>query len=79
MKEDKDYIYYDPVAGMTILQAIMTAIRIAQENKKPVKTNLNDVDMVITDKTSPKDALIVFHKRLDEIHAQQIKQSQKQR
>ena len=72
---EKDFVYYDPVAGMTILEAIMKAIKLAKEHIKTVKTNLNDVDMVITTETKPAEALTVFHKRLDALHAQQIQKT----
>ena len=74
-----DFINYDPVAGMTILQAIEEAIILAKTNDKTVKSNINDVEMTFTKETKLPEALKLFHKRLGAIHAKQIAQQTRQR
>ena len=73
----KDFIVYDPVAGLTILQAIQDAIDLAKRNDKTVKANINDVNMTFTRKTKPTDALKLFHKRLNILYLKQDRLHQK--
>ena len=68
---EEDFITYDPVAGLTILQAIEKAINLAKTNDKTVKANINDVDMTFTKETKAPEALILFHKRLDALYAKE--------
>ena len=74
---EKDFITYDPVAGLTILQAIEHAINLAKKNDKIVKSNINDVDMTFTKETKAAEALKIFHKRLNALYAEQEASHQK--
>ena len=67
----KDFIVYDPVAGLTILQALENAINLAKKTNKIVKANINDVDMTFSKNTKVAVSLRIFHKRLNELYAKQ--------
>ena len=63
-KMKKDFIEYDPVAGMTILAAIEEAVNLAKKHDKKVKAEINDIKMTFSKKTDPKVALKRFRRRL---------------
>lgn len=67
----KDFIIYDPVAGLTILQAIEDAIELAKKNDKIVKSNINDVEMTFSKNTKVAESLKIFHRRLNALYAKQ--------
>ena len=46
MKEND--LIYEPVAGLTIKEALARAVLMAKKNDKPVKAIINDIEMNIT-------------------------------
>ena len=73
----KDFIIYDPVAGMTILAAIEEAVKLAKTYDKKVKADINDIKMTFSKKTDSKKALKRYHERLHALYAKQDAARQK--
>ena len=71
VKETKDAILFEPVAGYTIQLAIQEAIQLAQKNNKPVKLNINDFIMDINKKSDFMKTMKLYEtllkKRYEEI------------
>lgn len=76
-KMKKDFIVYDPVAGLTILQALENAINLAKKTDKIVKSNINDVEMTFSKNTKVAESLKIFHRRLNELYLKQDNSRQK--
>ena len=64
MKRKENVLFYEPVAGLTILGAYIEAIKIAKENHKRVHTIVNDIELDVTARTKPERAEALFQKKL---------------
>ena len=64
MKNKKNKLIYEPIAGLTILGAFTEAIQMAKRNGKPVHAINNDIEMDVTAKTHPTKAVAAFQKKL---------------
>ena len=53
---------YNPVAGLTIKEALIRAIKLSADNNKPV---INDIVMNVDAKTDISKALKDYHQKLE--------------
>ena len=63
MQKKEKSVVYEPVVGLTIMMAILEAIKLAKDTGKPVRAVINDIEMNITAKTNAKRAETLYQKR----------------
>lgn len=56
---------YNPVAGLTIKEALIRAIKLSADNNKPVMAVINDIVMNVDAKTNISKALKDYHQKLE--------------
>lgn len=71
-----DHVVYEPVAGVTIKNAIEESIIIANFEKMPVELRMNDITITITKNTSPSVAVNRYLSKLERSYRTKTLQQQ---
>ena len=78
MKKEK-YMIYDPPVGLTIEEAFARAILLSKKTGQPINAIVNDIEMVVTDKTNLKKVVDSFRKKIEANYVAECKRAEAKR